>query len=85
MTRMPVANSFKGSKSMLGTIIKELGASVAPAHAQNIISAQKSKGISADHFFNSMKSNQNFPQRNGNPEISFDVARIYLYSLSKTL
>lgn len=76
---MSSGNVVNISKSMIAAIIKELGASMAPAHAQNIISAQKSNGISADQFFNNMKSSQNVPQRDGNPVISFDAARIYLY------
>jgi hypothetical protein len=76
---MHMDNSFDNSKSILSTIIKDIGASVFPSHAQSVISAQKSNGISADQFFNNMNGNKKFPQRNGNQEISFDVARIYKY------
>jgi hypothetical protein len=78
---MPRANLTNNRKSILSTIVKDLGASVAPGQAQNVISAQKSNGISADHFYNMMNSKQKFPRRDGPQEISFDVARIYKYPL----
>ena len=66
-------------KSILKGILKDMRSSLEPDHARNVISSQKSNGISADQFYSNLNTNSKFRQRGENSVISFEMAQVYRY------
>jgi hypothetical protein len=68
------------SKAILTTIVKDLNLGISVYQALNVISAQKSNGISAEQAFKNLNSSRKVLPIDGKQTMTLDMARVYKWS-----